>query len=78
MYEQIEKRYKKNQGVYLSIMVIRGETKPAAVPAATRSDVHLHGRLLVFQSRSLQDKAFDVMTPELGSRLGRAPLPVES
>ena len=40
--------------LYLSMMVIQGETRPEAHVAAVRSDVIRHGRFFVFQSWDLR------------------------
>ena len=40
---------KRGGGVYRSIIVIRGETTRAVVPAARTSDERRHGRAVVFQ-----------------------------
>lgn len=40
--------------LYLSMMVIQGETRPEAQVAAVRSDVIRHGKFFVFQSRDLR------------------------
>ena len=36
--------------LYLSMMVIQGETRPEAHAAAVKSEVTRHGRFFVFQS----------------------------
>ena len=59
-------------GTYRSIMVISGETKPAAHAAAARSDVIRHGRLAVFHFDSWSGKAFEAMLLDFGEKSGGA------
>jgi len=63
---------------YLSMIVMRGETKPEAQAAAVTSEVTLHETALVFHWRSLHGRVFDGITPGFVEICGRGLSPSES
>ena len=60
------------------MIVMRGEIKPEAQPAAVRSVVNLHERSLVFHSRSFHGRALEAITPGFGAICGRGLSPIDS